>query len=457
MTRNLFIIRILGIVAILAILPMTYASAKRPTITPAMLKTLADGELRITLDSIETIVAPIDTFGISKIEHRDFKPTPELYFAMPAVFNTYKFLKPLTVAGGGPRRDPVFGSTMQWLDDELFRQQLFDAINQGYMIAHPEQVQYNYALLPEAPPRFQPEINPNKYKLHIDHVMRADAMRSANVSVDVDRRDWIHSFDASLQFSQSYISPNWYQGGNGNLNVIANVDFNVKLNQKFHPKLLCELDVFYKLGANNAPTDTIHRYNISEDNFRITGRVGYKAFKRWFYSLNMQFKTQFLNNYKPNTNQMTASFLSPGELNLGIGMTYAYASQSGRFTLDSSISPLAWNIKTCISSQLDPVSVGITDGRRYDSQLGFTSETKLTWKILPNISLSSRLYIFTDYSSLQGDLESTIDFAITRFLSTRVFAHLRYDDSTARLPDSRWHCWQFKEILSLGFTYKFVD
>ena len=68
----------------------------------------------------------------------------------------------------------------------------------------------------------------------------------------------------------------------------------------------------------------------------------------------------------------------------------------------------------------------------------------------------SRLFVFTDYTYLQSDWENTISFDINRFLSTQLYVHVRYDSSTPRLEDSKWHTWQIKEILSLGFSYKFA-
>lgn len=53
----------------------------------------------------------------------------------------------------------------------------------------------------------------------------------------------------------------------------------------------------------------------------------------------MQFKTPLLNNYRVNTEDLTAAFLSPGELNLGLGMTYSY--ENPKKTLTFHRSPLA--------------------------------------------------------------------------------------------------------------------
>lgn len=89
------------------------------------------------------------------------------------------------------------------------------------------------------------------------------------------------------------------------------------------------------------------------------------------------------------------------------------------------------------------------------SQYGSSAELTLRWKMAWNIEYFSRLFLFTNYSYMQGDWENTVTFNISRFLSTKIYAHLRYDSSTPRTEGTRWHQWQLKEILSIGFAYKF--
>ena len=206
---------------------------------------------------------------------------------------------------------------------------------------------------------------------------------------------------------------------------------------------------------NNAPDDELHDYNISEDIFQWNMTAGYKADKHWYYSMNSQFKTQFLNNYKPNSNTLKAAFMSPGELNVGLGMTYNYANKNKTFTFDASISPLSYNLKTCTRGRMNEKSFGIEEGHKTVSEYGSNAEGKLTWKILENISLRSRLFVFSDYDYIQSDWENTIQFTVNRFLTTQIYVHMRYDSTSPDVEDTDWHKFQLKEILSFGFTYKF--
>ncbi|MDE6390498.1 MAG: hypothetical protein K2L26_03670, partial [Duncaniella sp.] len=90
-------------------------------------------------------------------------------------------------------------------------------------------------------------------------------------------------------------------------------------------------------------------------------------------------------------------------------------------------------------------------------EIGSSAEGKLSWKMCDNISLRSRLFVFTDYGYIQGDWENTIMFDINRFLTTQIYVHARYDSTTKRPePESEWHKFQLKEILSFGISYKFA-
>ena len=161
----------------------------------------------------------------------------------------------------------------------------------------PDLVPYNMATMPRPPKKYVIKIDPSSEKLTVTELEQAPRTATENKAptVEFDRINWLHTFDASLQFSQAYVSPNWYQGGKSNLNMIANLVYNIKLNQKFHPDVMFETNVAYKLGVNNAPDDTVHNYNISEDLFQINMRFGIKAMRHWYYSVNTQFKTQLLN------------------------------------------------------------------------------------------------------------------------------------------------------------------
>lgn len=393
----------------------------------------------------DSLLQPYDLTGIGE-------PLPDWFF-VPAVYDHFIF---------EDLDNPIFTplrsgeESLVWLDDETRRARTMQQMRRRFFFSHPELVPYNYELLPEAPVKFSPVVDPSNYSIDMREMPTVAEVKTTVEPEPVRKRHWLRTFQVGLQFSQAYVSPNWYQGGNNNLNVLGNIFYNVKLNPEFHPNLLFETTAQYKLGMNSAPDDSIHTYNISDDLLQVNSTFGIKAAKRWYYSFTGQFKTQLLNSYNTNSRQLRSAFLSPGELTAGVGMTYNYATPSKNFTFDASISPLSYNLRTCINKELDETNYGIKEGRTTVSKFGSSVELKLFWKMSSNISLRSRVWVFTDYDLFQADWENTVVFEINRFLTTQIFCHARYDSQTPRVEDTKWSKLQIKEILSIGFSYKFA-
>lgn len=374
---------------------------------------------------------------------------PSVVF-MPAVYDHYHFFEPLTVSEQVYSGNPA----MRWLEDldVLNRRTLM--LKQGLFFNNPELVRYNLASLPEPPAPYVMVVDPSDFSVSVK--VQEEAPKDITISVEqVKKKHWIHTFNASLQFSQAYVSPNWYQGGNNALNALGNLFYHVKLNEAYHPNYLFETTAQYKLGINNAPDDEVHNYNISDDQFQINTTFGIKATKRWYYSFTGQFKTQLLNSYKSNSYDLSSAFMSPGELTAGIGMTYAYANAPQTVVFNASIAPISYNLITCINDKVDGSAWSIKPGHKTLSKFGSTVELNFTWKISYNILYKTRLFGFTDYESFRADWENTLAFEINKFLTTQIYAHLRYDTKTPPSEDHNWKKLQVKEIFSIGFAYKF--
>ena len=176
--------------------------------------------------------------------------------------------------------------------------------------------------------------------------------------------------------------------------------------------------------------------------------------RQWFYTVTVQFKTQFFTNYKTNTDIRSASFLSPADLNVGLGMTYSHQNKKKTFSMSASIAPISYNLKICLDDEIDHAQFNIKPGHKSHSEIGSSGELNMTWQASSNVSMRTRCFAFTDYTYFQGNVETTWDFAINKFLSTQIYANLRYD-SSSDFNISKWHHWMLKEILSFGLTYTF--
>lgn len=428
----------------------TYEEVTERRPTPALIamrkeaaeKAAAEKAFQEHLDSVINI-----PFDIAEV---NFPLLPDYVFA-PAVFNHFEFPDKFTIN----EQDEMPVEALRWLYDENNLARRIANLRYDLFFGYPQDVRYNVSMLPAAPKKYHTVLNPEDFTIVIEPIAEAPVSDTNIKAEEVDKRHWIHSLNTLLQFSQAYVSPNWYQGGNNNINGIGQIIFDVKLNKNYHPNLLFDTTVKYKVAVNSAPDDSIHNYNITEDIFQVNSTFGLKAAKNWYYSFTVQFKTQLLQSYTSNTRNLRSAFMSPGELTAGIGMTYNRQNEKKTFNLDVSIAPISYNLRTCISPKMNPENFSISPGHKAEHNFGSTIELKLWWKLASNIQLTTRVFAFTDYDLVQADWENTIDFFINKFLTSSIYTHLRYDNHTVYDAGSKWKKLQFKELLTIGFSYKF--
>lgn len=171
-------------------------------------------------------------------------------FFLPAVFSTYEQFDSIDPFAPEISGDPAF----RWIEEANASADKQRRLMQNALVQNPAAAKYNAAWMPEPYKQYVAIINPDDNTITISESAPEIPMTSTFAPVEVNKRHWIRDFKASLLFSQAYVSPNWYQGGNNNVNALLNLYYNVKLNQKFHPNILFESTFQYKLGMNSAPT-----------------------------------------------------------------------------------------------------------------------------------------------------------------------------------------------------------
>lgn len=343
--------------------------------------------------------------------------------------------------------------TPLWLRDALTQYRIQENFMYALMVSEPGNIEFSYWDLPERPRLPEDDVS---YAAFIKKLDLPEVGAGANIAVaEVNKIHWLHKYWANLHFSQAFVSKNWYQGGNNNLSLQLGLGWSVDLNQVFHPNLLFQSSATYKLGLNTVQNDQYRKYSISEDLLQLNLNSGLKAFKKWYYSCNMMFKTQLFNNFPFNSDKRKASFLSPGDFNVGLGMAYDTQNKKKTFKLTANISAFSYNLKTCIvdNSVIPHDRFNIKPSRYVSNAIGSNAEIKMSWKIAWNINYNTRLFLFSDYKYILGDWQNTIDFSVNKFLSTQIFVHMRYDSSVD--PNTSWKKFMMKDILSFGLTYTF--
>lgn len=375
-----------------------------------------------------------------------------------------------------PDVSPLLGNPRpKWLENAYEAWNMQDDFMYSMMVETPSKIEYAYWLLP-VPPKLKDE----DYSFH--GFLKRNSVSGININeavikeAVVEKKHWLHVFNSALQFSQAFLSPNWYQGGNNHVALFVNFLWDVQLNTVWHPNMLFQSTLSYRLGLNSVEDDPHRKYSISQDLFQYNVKFGYKARRNWYYSLTGQFKTQLLNNYKKGEKDRIASFLTPGDLNVGLGMTYSIANKKKTAQFNASIAPLSYNLRTAICMKVDHGLFNMNYGQRCQSEFGSNADLTLNWNVSKIINYKSRLFLFTDYKYAMGDWENTFNFQFSKLFSAQIFVNMRYDSSTPatmlKMKDadgnvikdengkdveirSRWSKFMLKEILSIGLSYQF--
>lgn len=380
---------------------------------------------------------------------------------LPFVFKSKSIADTMTWA---PVRyhEQEFPQTSWIKTDTLFKEQLIvqrfrDSAYDYVVQNNRDDIKYAQSFFPKGGDYVKPVIIEGKKPqeiLTVDNTSDLDQV-TAPVKFIPERRYWTSRMNSSLQFSQNYISPNWYKGGSSNINLLSLNQFKYDYNKD---KVQFTNEMEWKVSFFNAPKDTLRSFKIGEDAFRIYSNLGYKAFNKWYYTVNMDFNTVIFKNYAENTNDLKAAFLSPMILQFGVGMKYNTSGSSstvkGRnHNLTVDLSPLALSYKYIGNKNVNVVQHGIPEGDRHLTQLGSKIRADFTYNINRNITYYTRFSYFTNYEKIEAEWENRLNMSISRYFSTMIYLFMRFDDSVPLNEDFKTHL-QINELLSFGFNYK---
>ena len=224
------------------------------------------------------------------------------------------------------------------------------------------------------------------------------------------------------------------------------------------------------------------RIEKQDDKIDLTYALTFDSKTQWNLSMVATFNTQFANGYKyPNDSTLISGFFAPAYLTVSAG--YSYKSKDERFQIF--MSPMAGKVTFVMNQELaDKGSFGVKKGY-YDQDsiwipgehiapaLGINVITNYKQPIGKNITYTTLLNVFYNYAEHRDDdrlrldvnWENNFNFSITKYLSTILFVHLKYDHNTTfpvyetiegvetvvdNVPKL-----QFKESLGIAFIHKF--
>jgi len=267
---------------------------------------------------------------------------------------------------------------------------------------------------------------------------------------------WTLKGNGSLGFTQTSLS-NWAKGGESSLLLLAIGKYNANYSKD---KVKWENGAEFRYGITKSKTTGLEK---NDDKIEFQSRFGYQAFKKWYYSVESDFKTQIANGYAyPDKVHPISAFMAPGYLTLSLGLDYKPNKDFSLF-----LSPIT-SKTTYIRDTLliSPLKYGFPPGAKSLWEPGLIIKSNWHLKISDNITYDTKGEFFDNYKDffqkVSAEWDQTLIMQVNRFINVRVMTMMIYDyntkfpvlNATGTVIGQKPKL-QFEELFTLGLVYKF--
>lgn len=278
--------------------------------------------------------------------------------------------------------------------------------------------------------------------------------KAAKLLADTTHVGWKTNGTVSFLFNQSNFS-RWSAGGENNVSGNLGINYNFNYKKKditWDNKVIASYGL---LQSKNAAFE-----KKTDDRFEFNSVLGKKAFGEWYYSVFLNFRTQFTKGFKyakdingQEIRTENTNFLSPGYLTFGPGLFWKKNNN------------LKVNLAPC-TSKLTFVDHKFTSTADYEKgnyfgvdknksnlyQLGFYASGYCKFNIMKNVSAENTLNLFTNYleevKNMDLDYSLSIVMKVNKYLSTNIAFQTIYDDNAVE-------GFQTRQIFGLSVNYWF--
>jgi hypothetical protein len=200
----------------------------------------------------------------------------------------------------------------------------------------------------------------------------------------------------------------------------------------------------------------------NEDNIEIISKYGRQVSNKWYYTVNLNFRTQYSPGYASAEDSIKISdFFAPAYLNLATGLDF---KPNDNFSL--LLAPVSGKFTFVLDDYLSSIGqYGVDPGQNTRSEFGGTIQMIYSKEnIIKNVTLTTNLDLFSNYfenpEKIDVNWQLYIDFKVNDFLALSLNTHLIYDydvkfpeiqDGQEVLTDKV----QFKEAFTFGLAFTF--
>jgi hypothetical protein len=264
----------------------------------------------------------------------------------------------------------------------------------------------------------------------------------------------------------------WNSGGENSVSSIFRMRFERNYRFEF---VLWESDLRFGIGFNQEQDQDIRK---TEDLFEFNSTYGYRTGtnSNWYYSANIEFRTQFFKGYNyPNIEQEISRFMAPAYLLVGIGSAYSsednktkiYLSpftNKATFVLDQNLANIgAFGVTP---AKLDDQGNIISRGKRNRTEIGSLIRAKNELEVIKNIRMTNELSLYSDYINKFGNIDVNwnlrIDFIVNKYVKANFGLSMIYDDdidtfdtNDEGITINKGPKLQIKQLVGLGLVYDF--
>jgi len=276
----------------------------------------------------------------------------------------------------------------------------------------------------------------------------------------------------SLNFNQVGLS-NWAAGGDNSVSFNALVLGFANYSKN---KLAWDNSINLGYGVTKQGDQKIQK---NEDKIDFTSKAGYKISKtKWYYTFLFNFKSQFAEGFVyPNDSVVASKFGAPAYFLGSIGMDYKPNDHFSMFISPITAKLILVNDQNLADAgsfgvnraEYDSASEKIKDGKKTRGEYGAYINAKLNKEIATNVTLFTKLELFSNYGenpqNIDVNWEVLLALKVNKYITASIYTQLIYDDDTPvplytgsgldKTPNGFGPRTQFKEVIGVGFSYKF--
>lgn len=263
---------------------------------------------------------------------------------------------------------------------------------------------------------------------------------------------------------------NWSAGGNNSISVAGLVNVFAK-----YKKGKATWDNNLELGYGVIKQGDNKSWWKNDDKIQFSSKFGRELKKHWYATALADFRTQFTNGYNyPNDSVYISKFMAPGYALAAIGFDYKpndkfsvfISPVTGKFTFVNDDTLAKYGAFGVQKEIRDPNTSIVTQKYlTHREEFGAYLKMQYQTKVMENITFQTILELFSNYmhnpQNVDVNWSTLTTFKVNKFISATLATQLIYDDDIKVLrnagdqkgtvgPDV-----QFKQVLALGFTYKF--